>query len=112
MLDVQTPRPKGNRETAYPTEGHKLIANPPLFTWPMADYEFPTTFPPVIHEKDLDDFAKYDFQLGRTRDFSDAESVLHTGLRLAFSTTIRHSSRESGIGVTGCRVRSGPKPIR
>lgn len=102
MLNVQTPRPKGNRETVYPTEGHKLISNPPLFTWPMADYEFPTTFPPVIHEKDLDDFAKYDFQLGRTRDFSDAESVLHTGLRLAFFNN--HQALNPGVWYWRYRV--------
>ena len=84
MLDVATPRPKGNRQSVYPVGGSELMTNPPLFTWPMADYEFPTTFPPEIHEKELSGFAVYDFQLGRTRDFSDKSSEMHRGLRMAF----------------------------
>ena len=84
MLDVATPRPKGNRQSVYPVGGSELMTNPPLFTWPMADYEFPTTFPPEIHEKELSGFAVYDFQLGRTRDFSDKSSEMHRGLHMAF----------------------------
>lgn len=38
-------RQKGNREFPYPVKGHEVITNPPVFTWPMADYEYPKVFP-------------------------------------------------------------------
>lgn len=65
-------RRKGNREFPYPTEGHELVTNPPLFTWPMADYEYPEIFPAPASEKTLEEYLHYDFQLGRNPDFSDA----------------------------------------
>lgn len=83
-LEMNCIRQKGNREFPYPVEGHAIITNPPVFTWPMADYEYPETFPPRLPEKGLDDFLRYDIQLGRTSDFSDKDAVLKTGLRFAF----------------------------
>lgn len=71
-LTVAAIRPKGNRERPYPLEGDKLVVNPPVFTWPMADYEFPKVFPTPFSDKALDDYARYDFQLSRKADFSDA----------------------------------------
>lgn len=83
-LEMNCIRQKGNREFPYPIEGHAIIANPPVFTWPMADYEYPTTFPVRVPEKKLDEFLRYDIQLGRTSDFSDKDVILQTNLRLPF----------------------------
>ncbi len=84
LLDMNCIRQKGNREFPYPTKGHRLITNPPIFTWPMADYEYPTSFPAKESDKKLNDFLRYDIQIGRTKDFSDKESFVRTELRLAF----------------------------
>lgn len=83
-LDMSRIRQKGNREFPYPIKGHQLITNPPVFTWPMADYKYPESFPVEIHEKELDAFLRYDFRIGRTKDFSDKESFVVTDLRLPF----------------------------
>lgn len=83
-LEMNCIRQKGNREFPYPVEGHAIITNPPVFTWPMADYEYPEIFPPQLLEKELDDFLRYEIQLGRTPDFSDKDAILKTDLRLAF----------------------------
>lgn len=83
-LEMNCIRQKGNREFPYPIEGHTIITNPPVFTWPMADYVYPEVFPPRLPEKELDDFLRYEIQLGRTPDFSDKDAILKTGLRLAF----------------------------
>lgn len=83
-LNMNCIRQKGNREFPYPIEGHTIIANPPVFTWPMTDYEYPTTFPVRVPEKKLDEFLRYDIQLGRTPDFSDKDAILQTNLRLPF----------------------------
>lgn len=83
-LEMNCIRQKGNREFPYPIEGHAVITNPPVFTWLMADYEYPETFPATLPEKQLDEFLRYDIQLGRTPDFSDKDAVLQTNLRLPF----------------------------
>lgn len=83
-LEMNCIRQKGNREFPYPVDGHTIITNPPVFTWPMADYEYPTTFPAKLPDKKLDDFLRYDIQLGRTSDFSDKDVILKTNLRLPF----------------------------
>ncbi len=83
-LEMNCIRQKGNREFPYPIKGHAVITNPPVFTWPMADYEYPETFPPQLPDKALDDFLRYDIQLGRTPDFSDKEAIVQTNLRLPF----------------------------
>lgn len=80
-LTVSAIRPKGNRERPYPQDGDKLVVNPPVFTWPMADYEFPTVFPSPHFDKKLDDYLKYDFQIARKADFSDAATA--ENLRMA-----------------------------
>lgn len=87
-------RQKGNREFPYPTEGHQLITNPPIFTWPMADYKYPKTFPAGKSDKKVDDYLRYDFQLGRTRNFRDEAAFTCTGLRMAFYNN--HKALESG----------------
>ena len=77
-------RQKGNREFPYPVKGHEVITNPPVFTWPMADYKYPEVFPVDKTKRKMDDCLHYDFQLGRTRDFSDKDVLTRTGLKLAF----------------------------
>lgn len=83
-LSMDCIRQKGNREFPYPTKGHELITNPPVFTWPMADYEYPESFPPKPLDKELDDFLRYDIEIGRTKDFSDKESFVRSELKLPF----------------------------
>lgn len=83
-LNMNCIRQKGNREFPYPTEGHALITNPPVFTWPMADYEYPVTFPTELPDKKLDEFLRYDIQIGRTHNFSDKESFVRRELKLPF----------------------------
>ena len=56
-------RQKGNREFPYPVKGHEVITNPPVFTWPMADYKYPEVFPVDKTKRKMDDCLHYDFQL-------------------------------------------------
>lgn len=84
LLTDSVLRQTGNRTYPYPVKGHRLITNPPTFTWPSADYRMPATFPvPLVH-KGIDDFLRYDIQIGRTPDFSDSFAYVQKGLRLAF----------------------------
>lgn len=84
LLTDSVLRQTGNRTYPYPVKGHRLITNPPTFTWPSADYRMPATFPvPLVH-KGIDDFLRYDIQMGRTPDFSDSFAYVQKGLRLAF----------------------------
>lgn len=94
-LEMNCIRQKGNREFPYPIEGHTVITNPPVFTWPMVDYEYPKTFPAQLPDKELDDFLRYDIQLGRTPDFSDEDAILRTNLRLPFYNP--HKVLRSGV---------------
>ncbi len=94
-LNMNCIRQKGNREFPYPMKGHDLITNPPVFTWPMADYEYPTTFPAEELNKKLEDFLHYDIQIGRTKDFSDKESFVSTDLKLPFYNN--HKAFKPGI---------------
>lgn len=77
-------RQKGNREFPYPVKGHEVITNPPVFTWPMADYEYPKVFPVKKVSGKTERCLQYDFQMGRTRNFSDKDVLTRTGLKLAF----------------------------
>ena len=101
-LEMNCIRQKGNREFPYPMRGHSVIVNPPIFTWPMADYEYPNTFPTQLPEKKLDDFLRYDIQLGRTPDFSDKTAILKKGLRLPFYN--HHKKLQPGIWYWRYRV--------
>lgn len=83
-LSINAVRQQGNREFPYPTKGHQLIANPPIFTWPMADFEYPKTFPEEPSEKKLNEYKRYDFQLGQTKDLSSKTTLSVTGLRMPF----------------------------
>ncbi len=83
-LSLNAIRQQGNREFPYPTKGHQLIANPPIFTWPMADYEYPKTFPDPPSHKKLDEYLRYDFQLGQTQNLSGKETITASGLRMPF----------------------------
>ncbi|MEN9906911.1 MAG: hypothetical protein RLZZ540_52 [Bacteroidota bacterium] len=94
-ISLNAIRPQGNREFPYPTKGHTLIANPPIFTWPMADYEYPKTFPEIPSNKKLDDYVRYDFQLGQDKNFSGKTTITATGLRMPFYNN--HKALESGI---------------
>ena len=84
LLTDSVLRQTGNRTYPYPLKGHTIITNPPTFTWPSADYDTPTTFPVPLIGKGIDDFVRYDIQLGRTNDFTDAAAITQKGLRLAF----------------------------
>lgn len=105
-LTINCIRQKGNREFPYPIKGHDIITNPPVFTWPMEDYEYPASFPPETSNKGLDEFLRYDIQIGRTRDFSDKESFVRTELRLPFYNN--HRAFKPGIWYWRYRV-SGEK---
>ncbi|WP_241217409.1 DUF4962 domain-containing protein [Bacteroides gallinarum] len=94
LLDESVLRQTGNRTFPYPVKGHSVITNPPTFTWPSADYKMPSTFPVPLEDKGIDDFVRYDIQLGRTPDFSDAGSFVRKGLRLAFYN--HHTALEPG----------------
>jgi hypothetical protein len=83
-LNLNAVRQQGNREFPYPTKGHTLIANPPIFTWPMSDYEYPKTFPEAPSSKKLDEYAQYDFQLGQDKNLSDKTTITANGLRMPF----------------------------
>jgi hypothetical protein len=83
-LTLNAIRQQGNRDFPYPTKGHTLIANPPIFIWPMADYEYAKTFPEMPGDKKLDEYLRYDFQLGRVRDLSGKETIRANGLRMPF----------------------------
>lgn len=76
-------RPKGNRERPYPQKGDRLVVNPPTFTWPMADYKFPETFPVPPTDKMFGDYLTYDFQLCTTPDFTGETLVSRENLPLA-----------------------------
>lgn len=76
-------RPKGNRERPYPQKGDRLVVNPPTFTWPMADYKFPETFPVPPTDKMFGDYLTYDFQLCTSPDFSGETLVSREKLPLA-----------------------------
>lgn len=103
QITVDAIRPKGNRTRPYPAEGDRLVVNPPVFTWPMADYEFPQVFPTPHSDKGLDDYLKYDFQLARKADFSDATTA--TGLRLAMYNN--HKALQPGRWYWRYRVSGG-----
>lgn len=102
-LTVAAIRPKGNRQRPYPLEGDKIVVNPPVFTWPMADYEFPKVFPSPHSGKKLDDYDRYDFQLSRKADFSEAKSV--SGLRMAMYNN--HAALAPGRWYWRYRVSGG-----
>lgn len=102
-LTVSAIRPKGNRQRPYPVEGDKMVVNPPVFTWPMADYEFPQVFPSPHSDKKLDDYLKYDFQLSRNADFSDAKTA--ENLRLPMYNN--HSALAPGRWYWRYRVSGG-----
>lgn len=104
-LEMNCIRQKGNREFPYPIEGHTIITNPPVFTWPMADYEYPTTFPAQLPDKKLDEFLRYDIQLGRTPDFSDEDAILQTNLRLPFYNP--HKALRPGVWYWRYRITDG-----
>lgn len=101
-LNMGCIRQKGNREFPYPMKGHKLITNPPVFTWPMADYKYPETFPVEKTGNKMDDYLCYDFQLGRTKDFSDKDVLNCTGLKMAFYNN--HKALEPGTWYWRYRV--------
>lgn len=101
-LNMNCIRQNGNREFPYPSKGHELIANPPIFTWPMADYEYPESFPAKELNKELKDFLHYDIQIGRTKDFSDKESFVRTDLKLPFYNN--HKAFKSGTWYWRYRV--------
>ncbi|MEB3375514.1 hypothetical protein SFC43_27600 [Bacteroides sp. CR5/BHMF/2] len=50
---------------------------------------------------------QYDFQMGRTRNFSDKDVLTRTGLKLAFIITTSLSNRVRGIGAIGCQGNPG-----
>ncbi len=83
-LGLNAIRQQGNREFSYPTKGHTLIANPPIFTWPMGDYEQYKVFPPPPSDKKLDEYLRYDFQLGQSKNLSGKETITANGLRMPF----------------------------
>lgn len=93
-LEMNCIRQKGNREFPYPTQGQQVITNPVVFTWPMADYEYPASFPTKPSGKKLDDFLRYDIQIGRTKDFTDKTAFVRSGLRLSFYN--HHKAFEPG----------------
>ena len=95
LLKHKVLRQTGNRTFPYPTKGHSIITNPPIFTWPSTDYETPTTFPVQLEDKGINDFVRYDIQLGRNKYFSDTKTFTQKGLRLAFYN--HHSALEPGI---------------
>lgn len=95
-------RQKGNREFPYPVKGHEVITNPPVFTWPMADYKYPEVFPVDKSKRKTGDRLHYDFQLGRTRNFSDKDVLIRTGLKLAFYNN--HKALEPGTWYWRYRV--------
>jgi hypothetical protein len=94
-LNLNAVRQQGNRELPYPTKGHNLIANPPIFTWPMSDYEYPKTFPEDPSSKKLDEYAQYDFQLGQDKNLSDKTTTTANGLRMPFYNN--HKALAPGI---------------
>ncbi|WP_304211992.1 DUF4962 domain-containing protein [Phocaeicola plebeius] len=104
-LDMNCIRQKGNREFPYPTEGHGIITNPPTFTWPMADYHYPKTFPAPHSGKKIGDYLHYDIQLGRTTDFSDKKTTMRTDLPLAFYNP--HKALKAGKWFWRYRVSGG-----
>ncbi|MFL9829324.1 DUF4962 domain-containing protein [Flavobacterium sp. ST-87] len=82
-ISLNAIRQQGNREFPYPVKGHTLIANPPIFTWPMADYEYPKTFPETPSKKKLEEYLRYDFQLGQDKKFF--KTIINAnGLRMPF----------------------------
>lgn len=101
-ISLNAIRQQGNREFPYPTKGHTLIANPPIFTWPMADYEYPKTFPEIPSNKKLDDYVRYDFQLGQDKNFSTKTTITVNGLRMPFYNN--HKALGSGIWYWRYRV--------
>ncbi len=84
LLAARTLRNGSNREYAYPDNGHRLVANPPVFTWPMSDYRYPETFPVRPEARDPGSFHRYGFQLSRSPDFPAAETRTVAGLPLPF----------------------------
>lgn len=104
-LEMNCIRQKGNREFPYPTEGHGVITNPPTFTWPMANYTYPETFPAPHSGKKIDDYLHYDIQLGRTADFSDKDAITRTNIPLAFYN--HHKALKAGKWYWRYRVSGG-----
>ncbi len=98
-------RPKGNRERPYPQSGDKLVVNPPTFTWPMADYEFPQSFPVPPTDKGFGDYLHYDFQLCANPDFKGAPLIEKQGLPLAFANV--HHPLKPGRWYWRYRVAGG-----
>ncbi|MEQ9289621.1 MAG: DUF4962 domain-containing protein [Cyclobacteriaceae bacterium] len=83
LLDMACIRQKGNRELPYPIQGHGIITNPPVFTWPMDDYIVPDTFPHIAQPHDLYGFNKYSIQISRSEDFTGKVQAA-SGLFLPF----------------------------
>ncbi len=98
-------RPKGNRRRAYPQKGDRLVVNPPTFTWPMTDYEFPEAFPVPSNGKGFGDYLTYDFQLCSRPDFSGEPLIDEEKLLLAFCNI--HKPLEPGTWYWRYRVTGG-----
>lgn len=105
LLPMDCIRQKGNREFPYPIEGHTLVVNPPVLTWPMADYVYPEVFPAPPSEKSIDDYLHYDVQLGRNHDLSGKEDKEIKGLKMPFYHP--HKALEPGRWYWRYRVSGG-----
>lgn len=101
-LEMSCVRRTDNREQPYPVAGQSLITNPPVFTWPNADYRPPVVFPSRGDGRTLDDYARYDIQLGRSRDFTDKDAIRKEGLRLSFYN--HHRALQPGVWYWRYRV--------
>lgn len=101
-LDMECIRRTDNREYPYPIAGHPLITNPPVFTWPNVDYKAPVVFPPRGDDRTLEDYARYDIQLGRSRNFTDKDAIQKKGLCLSFYN--HHQALQPGIWYWRYRV--------
>ena len=102
LLTAACLRNGSNREYPYPAKGHQLVVNPPVFTWPMSDYEYAETFPNKPELRDLELYDRYGFQLSRSPDFPEAATRTATGLRLPFFHP--HSKMEPGVWFWRYRV--------
>lgn len=103
LLKHRVLRQTGNRTFAYPTKRHKLITNPPTFTWPKAE-EIATSA--KAHKAiPVDNYLRYDIQIGRTPDFNDQNTFLCEGLPMAFYN--HHKAFAPGIWYWRHRVSGG-----
>ena len=101
-LHLSSIRPDDNRQWPYPIEGHTLIVNPPVFTWPMADFKQADISESNKTEKAFDEYLRYDFQMGRTADFSDSSTFIRRGLHMPFYN--HHQAFEEGTWYWRYRV--------